>query len=201
MTELTREVLREILDCDAAKGILIWKTRGVKWFIDGKQRATHTCKTWNGKNAGKIASKLHKPTGYYQIRIFGKRYKAHRIIWFWHYGKWPDNDIDHLDGDKGNNCIDNLADKLHADNHRNQKRRATNKSGFRGVSWCKLTNKWKSCIYVQGRQRHLGLCTSPEEAFTTYVKKVKEHGFTDRHIFGDMPLDQRSKFVSNCYMS
>lgn len=51
-----------------------------------------------------------------------------------------------------------------------------NKSGYRGVSWCKGKNgggRWIAKIYAQGKQYYLGLYDTAEEANEAY-KKAKE---------------------------
>lgn len=67
--------------------------------------------------------------GYFHVYGFGRSYKAHRIAWLLHYGKWPLNLIDHINGDRRGNRIVNLRDVMHAENQRNQpEHRVTKKS-------------------------------------------------------------------------
>ncbi len=185
MKELDAKIVRELLDCDSKTGLLTWRERDVKWFKDGKQSAQHSCNNWNSKNAGKRASRFHKSSGYFSVRIFDKKYKAHRIIWLWHYGEWPEHHIDHLDGDRANNCIDNLADKTHSENHKNRKKNSRNTSGYPGVGYNKKVGKWEIHFYVNGRLANFGPFSTAEEAFDHYVKMAREAGYTERHIFGD----------------
>ena len=46
--------------------------------------------------------------GYYNVSIKGRRYKLHRIVYYFHHGVMPDEEIDHIDRDKSNNRIENL---------------------------------------------------------------------------------------------
>lgn len=50
------------------------------------------------------------PKGYKGIKIDGVRYQLHRLAWFYHYGSWPIQYIDHIDGNPSNNAIANLRD-------------------------------------------------------------------------------------------
>jgi len=50
----------------------------------------------------------HQTTrGYINIRVDGRMYKAHRLIFLFHHGYLPDL-IDHVDCDRTNNHIENL---------------------------------------------------------------------------------------------
>ncbi len=184
--ELTAEIVRELLDCDITTGELTWRKRDAKWFANtGHGGAQGNCNRWNGNNAGNKATSLNKATGYYQILILGRKYSAHRMIWLWYYGKWPDHQIDHLDGNPANNCIDNLADKTRSENQRNRKRSSRNTSGYPGVCWHKRDKCWRAQMKIQGMKTHIGSFDSPEEAYEAWKIKARELGFTERHISTD----------------
>lgn len=112
--------------------------------------------------------------GYYRVKVRGKLYKAHRVIWLRTYGWWPKEHIDHINGDRADNRLCNLREATNAENLRNCAAYANNTSGYKGVTWDKRANKWKGQIMVGGKSRHLGYFASPEEAHAAYCKAAEE---------------------------
>nr|WP_269140600.1 HNH endonuclease [Proteus terrae] len=85
--------------------------------------------------------------------------------------------IDHIDGDKLNNRIENLRICTHNQNQHNQGIRASNKSGYKGVSWMKSVKKWQAQICCNSKVTHLGLYTNKIEAAKAYDEAAKKlHG-------------------------
>src|SRR5215468_6803827 len=80
------------------------------------------------KNAG-----CRKTDGYVHIGVDGRTYSAHRLAWFYVYGVWPEHDIDHMNGVRGDNRLVNLREATHIQNCRNSRTCRPNKNGFRGV--------------------------------------------------------------------
>jgi len=95
-------------------------------------------------------------TGYIGVVVGSKRYFAHRLCWVLHYGRWPVDQIDHINGDKTDNRIKNLREATNAQNGKNLKLSAKNTSGICGVSFDRQTGKWRATIKVDGKQRCLG---------------------------------------------
>jgi hypothetical protein len=100
---LTLEQVNKILELRLPEYVFYWRvSRGVK--------------------AGSKAGCLRKD-GYTRIQINGNNFRAHRLVWFVTYGKFPDNQVDHIDGDKSNNRIENLRDVTNKVNHQNKSKR------------------------------------------------------------------------------
>jgi len=104
---------------------------------------------------GAVAGCIHKGTGYVHIKIKAKAFKAHRLIFLYHHGFLPDL-VDHIDGDKTNNKIENLRLATKQENCRNQKVRSTNNSGVKGVSWHKVNKKWVVAICKNYKSYYCG---------------------------------------------
>jgi len=71
--------------------------------------------------------------GYLIIKYKGKQYKAHRLIWLYNYKKYPNNVIDHLNGIKYDNRIENLKDVSFLENSINHNRKANLVTGYVGI--------------------------------------------------------------------
>jgi hypothetical protein len=97
----------------------------------------------------------------------------HRFITNCPFGK----QVDHVSGDTLDNRRENLRFCTHAENTRNAQKRKDNKSGFKGVSWQGQKKKWRACISVNSKNKHLGLFTTAEAAHEAYVvASQKYHG-------------------------
>lgn len=114
-------------------------------------------------------------TGYWRIGIDRKRYLAHRLAWFWFYGKWPKYDIDHIDGDGTNNRISNLRDVTKFVNLQNMKSaHKDSKSGLLGVQKNVNGITWSARIMVKRKSIYLGNFKTKEEAHEAYIKAKRE---------------------------
>jgi len=69
---------------------------------------------------GTVATTGGHNSGYLRVTIDSKKYLAHRVAWFLHYGTQP-AEIDHINQDVTDNRIANLRSVDHATNMRNLK--------------------------------------------------------------------------------
>ncbi len=94
------------------------------------------------KKAGSIAGYKMR-NGYIMIGFNKKRELAHRLIWKYHYGNIPDGmEIDHINGIRYDNRIENLRLVSKSENQKNRQIDIRNKSGYTGVFWYKAKQKW-----------------------------------------------------------
>lgn len=132
--------------------------------------------------AGQVAGTRHNQ-GYWQISIRGRTYLAHRLAWLYMTGKWPQADIDHRNGDRGDTRFSNLREATRAENKQNENAPiADSASGLRGVNWHKAGKGWEARIRAGGVRRHLGIYESKYAAHAAYMAAKKSlHPFsTDR---------------------
>ena len=102
--------------------------------------------------------------GYLIIQVAGFKFQAHRLAWLYMTGKWPENQIDHINRKRNDNRFSNLRDATASQNIQNSSDSTKNTSGVRGVTWSKHCNKWQAQIFVLGKCKYLGLFDSKEEA-------------------------------------
>lgn len=134
---ITSDILNELLDYDESTGELTWKYRHPDWSAT----PSHS-KMWNTKFAGKKALASKDTKGYLYGPVLYKSQRAHRVIWCMVTGEWPEDDIDHIDGDRTNNKWSNLRSVTKYENKRNLGIRSNNSTGVVGVSWDIRRLKW-----------------------------------------------------------
>ena len=102
--------------------------------------------------------------GYLQTDFEGKTYFVHRLIYLMNYGYTPDL-VDHKDGDRINNYLENLRDATSLVNNLNRIKPGRNsKLGILGVS--KSQGKYRA----QLSGKNLGRFDTAEEAKEVYER-------------------------------
>lgn len=116
---------------------------GLRWKVDrfyGKKK--NILMIGKGDVCGSFKNTESETPKCVDVTLFGKPYKAHRIIYELIYGEIPKGYvIDHLDQNPWNNVLSNLEAKPKEKNHRNMKKYSRNTSGRSGVSWSVLNKK------------------------------------------------------------
>lgn len=167
--------LHELLKYDPDTGKFTWRERS-----DDFPAPINVVRQFNTRNAGKqVYEEAHK--GYRRMTLLGKRYKSHRVAWAMHYGDWPPETIDHINGVKDDNRIENLRAVSHIENCRNVKTPASNMSGVIGVSWDKLNFRWLACIGFENRTITLCCTKDFDEAVAARKAAEVKYGFHENH--------------------
>jgi hypothetical protein len=112
--------------------------------------------------------------GYIKTLINRKPYLAHRIIFMMHHGYLPKY-LDHIDGNPGNNKIENLRPVTYSQNNLNRGKQKRNTSGFKGVTWVKTENRYSARIAINGKRLFLGYFDDPKKAHEAYCEAAKEY--------------------------
>lgn len=168
MAQYDVEVLRSLVDYDPITGILRWKRRGPEHFSNGLPRNANA---WNSKYAGAQVGRV-LAQGYMQTMIMQERVMVHRLAWMLYHGKrLPDGaQIDHVNGNKADNRIENLRICTPSQNQSNAAKKHT--SLLRGAHFHKATGKWQTSLKI-----HLGTYDSADEAaaaFESVAKRLQE---------------------------
>ncbi len=181
-SDITPELLRQLLDYDPDTGILIWKPRPESYFASAS-----AAKTWRKQTEGKQAG--WASCGYLILTIKQLHWPAHRAAFAIMEGYHPDGEIDHINGDRMDNRWSNLRVVTMLENMRNREIPSHNKSGVMGVD--EFRGKWRATIKDTrfDRQMHLGTFKTIEEA--TAARKAAERvlGYHPNH--GRKPRPRR----------
>lgn len=123
-----------------------------------------------GTEAGWIDNK-----GYKRVSLEYRKHQVHRLAWALHYGEFPAQMIDHVNGDRADNRIENLRPANCSQNGANMLPRPS-KTGVRGVR----ENGPGYCVSIvcKGTRHYLGQYRSIEDA-----KQVAEAAY--KKFFGD----------------
>lgn len=129
-------------------------------------------KTGPNVKVGSIAGSVDKQ-GYRRIRVSGTTYQAHRLAWQYVHGAAPCGSIDHINGQRDDNRIENLRLVDHSTNLENLKgARADNVLGVLGVR--KMGKKFDARITVKGKTKSLGTFETVEEAASVYLESKRK---------------------------
>ena len=150
--DLTAARLRELLEYSPETGEFRWRI-------------------YRSHRARKGAFAGHK-TDYARISVDSSEFLAHRLAWLYMTGEWPENLIDHIDGNPFNNSWENLRDVSPSANLENQRRHSL------GVSWHTKRKKFVAQIKYGGKNRMIGRFDSFEAAKTAYLDAKNKH-----HLF------------------
>jgi len=121
--------------------------------------------------------------GYKRITYRESTCLVHRLVWKWWYGYDPE-EIDHINGNKSDNRIDNLRSVSCSTNNRNRPMQCNNTSGFTGVAWYKSIGRWSARVKVNRKTVHIGVYDTPQEANAArdeFLNKALVGVFSLRH--------------------
>jgi hypothetical protein len=121
----------------------------------------------NGAVAG-----CKEPYGYIRVSIKNKSYLAHRLIYLMHHGVVPDY-IDHIDGDRANNRIENLRPCNRSQNTANSKSRSDSATKVKNVYFDKDKKKYRVTVRKDGVKHNGGYFANQDDAIIA-AKQLRE---------------------------
>jgi hypothetical protein len=139
--EITQDKVKELFEY--RDGALFWQNRTVN--------SLGRCNKYlNGKPAGTYDSH-----GYLQTKINGKLYRNHRLIFLMFYGYMP-KILDHINGVREDNRIENLRPATISQNNHNMRLRKDNTSSVKNVCFNKTSNVWQVRIMINNKNKSFG---------------------------------------------
>jgi hypothetical protein len=151
--QLTQTKLQELFDYK--EGNLYWKV-----------------KSGYGISLTKPAGNVHND-GYIRIKFKGQEYKAHRLIWIYINGSINDRlFVDHINGNKLDNNIQNLRLSTNRANQSNQYRHRAGK--LVGTCLERCSQKWVAEIGINCKNIKIGRYSTELEAHAAYLTVRKE---------------------------
>jgi len=140
----TQERLKQLLDYDPETGLFS--------RLSG----------WRGKKVGTIDAK-----GYVRICVDYSIFRAHRLAWIYMTGEIPDDQIDHVNGDRSDNRWANLRSATQSQNQFNRSVRSENCTGMKGVT-LQPNGTYRAQIFIEGKLKCLGRHKTADEAKAAY---------------------------------
>ena len=113
-----------------AHSLFDYKDGSLYWKVN------KTTRNWIGKRCGSPESH-----GYETVMVDGRNWRIHRLVFLMQHGYMPKM-IDHINGDRKDNRIENLREANTQTNTYNQALHSNNVSGIKGVSWNNDRQKW-----------------------------------------------------------
>jgi HNH endonuclease len=180
MADLTQARALEYYNYDASTGTFFFNERPRHEFSRQELYTRHLQRV--GTKAGSSNSE-----GYLKLLIDGKYYSGHRIAWLIMTGEivqYPEFEIDHINGNRGDNRFSNLRKVTKSENQRNGSKRVNNTSGVHGVNWKPKYNstpgdgRWVARIWNGPRHVYLGGFKEKREAEIARKAAERVLGFT-----------------------
>jgi hypothetical protein len=135
--DITREEALQVIEPNFETGKLYWKMRRGGPAVKG----------------GEVGALVES---YLKVKLKGKSYPVHRIMWLLAHGEHPDRFVDHVNGDRLDNRLCNLRLVTKAENAKNRRTTKNSVSGLNGVVWANDRQKWRSFIRWDNKLEHLG---------------------------------------------
>lgn len=137
---ITQERLHELLDYDPLTGLFCWRS------ASGNRKTG-----WFGGSVNKA--------GYLRIFIDGKLQYAHRLAWLYIHGRFPIDQVDHINLVKSDNRIINLREVTCKQNQENKIHSST-----QGAVLIKSTMKFAARVKHHGKMLSFGCYDQIEDA-------------------------------------
>jgi len=170
----------KLYEFDPVTGFFYWKKREIGLTFGGHAPAPRYIRAFNTRYAG-VRADSKTPYGYRCLQPFYANIQAHRLAWAWKHRAWPDGEIDHINGIRDDNRLENLRAVTPRENRRNSALRSDNTSGRVGVIYDSVRQRWRAEICIEGKNIYLGRYTSYDAACAARDDAEKRFNFHPNH--------------------
>lgn len=133
------------------------------------------------KTGQRVKCSPTKGQRYLRVYIEGKPRTLHRMVYIWHHGD-EYTAVDHINGDRFDNRIENLRSATQQENCINRKQHRNSKSTHKNVFWHSAMNKWTAVMSVNGSKKVFGYFDDIDLAgLVAFEAREKFHGPFARH--------------------
>ena len=133
---INQDELKSLITYEPSTGIFTWKV------------------SKGAAKSGRVAGSSDG-LGYSIICINGRKIRAHRLAFLYMTGSIPET-IDHINGNPSDNSWENIREASISQNRMNSKSRSNNRSGVKGVHWCKTHQKWVAQVTINRKTKTIG---------------------------------------------
>jgi len=133
------------IDANSIRELFTYRDGALYWAVRNNPRI----------KVGDVSGGLDNSSGRWEVRIAGKNYKRSRLVWAFHNGDPGELQIDHINGDKTDDRIDNLRAVSASINSHNKGVTKANTTGIKGVSIYRQTKKgkyYRARLEVNGKE-------------------------------------------------
>ena len=158
-------------------GIINEEWRSISGYIN--YQVSNIGRVRNIKSGRVLKLRSMNPMGYTQVALYenniSKTHRVHRLV-AREFIDNPDNksEVDHIDLNKQNNCINNLRWCSKSENQMNTSKRQSCSSIFKGIYFNKAKQKWRAEIKINGQKIHIGYFVDETDAARAYNDKAIE---------------------------
>ncbi|NBW23602.1 MAG: Pathogenesis-related transcriptional factor and ERF protein [Caulobacteraceae bacterium] len=133
----------------------------------------------NTGSFGRIGEVLGYTTkrGYRKTSVCNIQLYDHQLAWLLFYSKWPDRQIDHINGNRSDNRISNLREATVSQNALNRSYQSNSKTKYKCINWKPDRKKYRVKIGVNKKYYHIGYFVNLDEAIKARDIAIKKlHG-------------------------
>ena len=168
------DTLRQLIPQTHLREIFDYRDGALYWKYDSHQR-----KQWNAMFAGVKAGYVEK-NGYTSVFFKAtprnglaksRPIALHRLIFCFHHGYYPPQ-IDHINGDRGDNRIENIRAALAHENCANRKKMNNNTTGCPGIRLHR-DGHYEARVQFAGKRHQVGSFKTLDEARVAVVAASK----------------------------